>query len=626
MMLYVSHMSLIDGLSQKPDDDVSDRARQYGYTACFAGIPITLFSIIIIDALGQHSVYVWACGLIGIVTLTVVGIFCYLNIAVKRALEVGLLLTYVNVWTLGTWETIVGDFKQHQLALMLFIPLIIVSLMKNRMIFMLIPAQFGLVFFSSTQYAQRYFSDEFSDQNITILGVLFAAMSCVVFFMSAVTARIRDKNDEKFLRVIEEKRLLSMTDHLTGLINRRALTDEIERTWAKGQRFTLAFLDLDRFKSINDQFGHAAGDELLCELANRLSASPDIELAARIGGDEFAFILSENRTGEEANHAIERIHTAITADVVFEGQSLAYGTSIGYAEALTDVDCLTLILPAAEIAMRRAKLTHAGWARYNVREDDATMATAALEIAFKQALHSGNIRAALQPIGCASTHAIKGYELLSRWVDSGLPNDPRPDQFIPIAEKLGLLNDLLWATLEEVLQNMDLRSTFLSVNISPAQIIEKDFVWKLRKCLRDHNFPPQNLVLEITEEVAFRNVDQNIAVLTEARRHGITVALDDFGKGYSSLSIVEKLPLDKIKIDRSLVLESDQNSRMDSILDIALQMAHKLGLQSCVEGVETESVATRVGELGATEIQGYWLGKPELIMYVATPEHVAQRA
>lgn len=619
-------MGMVDGLIQDSDNEVSDRARQYGYTACFAGIPITLFSIAIIDALGQHSVYVWACGLIGIVTLTIVGIFCYLNIAVKRALEVGLLLTYVNVWTLGTWESIAGDFKQHQLALMLFIPLIIVSLMKNRMIFILIPAQFGLVFFSTTQYAHRYFSDEFTDQNITILGVLFAAMSCVVFFMSAITARIRDKNDEKFLRLIEEKRVLSITDHLTGLINRRALTDEIEKAWEEGKGFTLAFLDLDRFKSINDQYGHAAGDALLCELAERLSNSPDISLASRIGGDEFAFILSDNLTGEEANRAIERIHSSITADVAFERNSLAYGTSIGYVEALADVDCVSLVLPAAEIAMRRAKLTQVGWARYDLRQDDATMGTAALELAFKKALFSGNIRAALQPIGCAHSHDIKGYELLSRWVESGLENDPRPDQFIPIAEKLGLLNDLLWITLEEALDRADLRSKFLSVNVSPAQIIGTDFVAKLRKCLRKHGYPPQNLVLEITEEVAFRNVDQNVGVLEEARRHGITVALDDFGKGYSSLSIVEKLPLDKIKIDRSLVLDADHNSRMDSILDIALQMAHKLGLESCVEGVERESVAKRVAELGATEIQGYWLGKPELIAEQAYPERIAKRA
>lgn len=599
--------------AQESKSEVGDRHRQYGYTACFAGIPITLFSIAIIDALGQHSIYVWVCGLIGILTLSVVGVCCYLNFAVQRVLSIGLLATYINVWGLGTWETIAGDFQQHQLALMLFIPLIIVSLMKNRMIFMLIPAQFGLVYFSSTQYAHRFFSDEFTDQNIMILGVLFASMSCVVFFMSAVTARIRDKNDDKFLSVIEEKRLLSMTDHLTGLINRRALAGAIKETWKNGSPFTLAFMDLDRFKSINDQFGHAAGDALLCEIAARLSKSAEIQYAARIGGDEFAFVLNGNLNTDDADRAIERVHTSITADIVFEGNALAFGTSIGYVEAVRDVDCSSLLLPAAEISMRRAKLTKAGWTRYDVQADDATMATSALEVAFKRALETGRIRAALQPIGCAQSHEIKGYELLSRWVDSGLPNDPRPDQFIPIAERLGLLNALLWKTLEETLSNVDLRSKFLSINISPAQIVASDFIWKLRKCLRDHGFPAKNLVLEITEEVAFRNVDRNVLVLEEARRHGIAVALDDFGKGYSSLSIVEKLPLDKLKIDRSLVLESDRNQRIESILDIALQMAHKLGLESCVEGVEHAGVAKRVAELGATEIQGYWLGKPELV-------------
>lgn len=608
---------------QESDGDVSDRHRQYGYTACFAGIPITLFSIAIIDALGQHSVYVWVCGSIGILTLSVVGVCCYLNFAVQRVLSIGLLATYVNVWGLGTWETIAGDFQQHQLALMLFIPLIIVSLMKNRMILMLIPAQFGLVLYSSTEYAHRFFSDEFSDQNILILGVLFASMSCVVFFMAAVTARIRDKNDQKFLRVIEEKRLLSMTDHLTGLINRRALAGALKKTWEDGNSFTLAFMDLDRFKSINDQFGHAAGDALLCEIAVRLSTSDEIQYAARIGGDEFAFVLNESLTADEADRAIERVHFSITEDVVFEGNALAFGTSIGYVQAITDVASSSLLLPAAEISMRRAKLTKVGWARYDVQADDATMATAALEVDFRRALETGRIRAALQPIGCAHSHEIKGFELLSRWVDSGLPNDPRPDQFIPIAERLGLLNELLWKTLEETLSNVDLRSKFLSINVSPAQIVASDFVWKLRKYLREHNFPAKNLVLEITEEVAFRNVDRNVMVLNEARRHGITVALDDFGKGYSSLSIVEKLPLDKIKIDRSLVLESNRNKRMESILDIALQMAHKLGLESCVEGVEHADVAMRVAELGATEIQGYWLGKPELVSDELVLEDVA---
>jgi len=608
---------------QDSQGDVDDRQRLYGYTACFAGIPITIFSIAIIDALGQQSIYVWLCGLIGIATLTIVGICCYLNFAVNRVLSAALLATYVNVWGLGCWEIIAGDFKQHQLALMLFIPLIIVSLMKNRMIFMLIPAQFGLVYFAATQYAHRYFSDEFTDQNITILGILFAAMSCVVFFMSAITARIRDNNDQKFLRVIEEKRLLSMTDHLTGLINRRALADAIEETWQRGNKFTLAFMDLDRFKAINDQFGHAAGDALLCEIAARLSSAEDVKFAARIGGDEFALVLNEDVIGAEADRAIERLHASITEDIAHEGQALPFGTSIGYAEAVSDVACSSLLLPAAEISMRRAKLTKVGWARYDVKEDDATMATAALESAFKRALESGRIRAALQPIACAQSHDIKGYELLSRWVNSGLPTDPRPDQFIPIAEKLGLLNKLLWVTLEQALSSMDFRGKFLSINISPAQIVATDFIWKLRKCLNDHNFPANKLVLEITEEVAFRNVDQNVMVLKEARRHGMTVALDDFGKGYSSLSIVEKLPLDKLKIDRSLVLESDRNARMESILDIALQMARKLGLESCVEGVEREAVAERVAELGATEIQGYWLGKPELVSATPDLENVA---
>lgn len=598
-----------------PNDDggLNDRPRLYGYTVCFVGAPILLVTIFSIWQLGDASFYLLISGGIALATLLMIGLSSYFNFAVKKMLTAALLITFANVWGIGCWEMLAGDHKQHHLAVLLFIPALVVSLMQHKIVFLLMPIQFGLVYFLSTEYAGKYFSAEFTEADIVIMGAMFAIMSTVSFSMAAITARIRDKNDEKFLSVIEEKKKLSMTDALTGLKNRRAFMEMLENDREQNTHRVLAFVDLDRFKPINDQFGHAAGDDLLSEIAARLSAAPDVAYAARIGGDEFAFVLQRSAVGTDADQTIGRIHRLLTKDIETEAGSLSVGASIGYVDAEDDIDSPDLLLPAAEIAMRRAKQNRSGWTRFDHQVDDATMATAALETAFKKALQRGHIRAALQPIGCARSHMIIGHELLARWVDPEYDQQPRPDQFIPIAEKLGLLNDLLWVTLGEAIKSPEALTGMLSLNVSPAQITATDFISRLVDLLEQSNFPPDRIVLEITEEVAFRNVEQNIEVLNEARRLGMTVALDDFGTGFSSLFIVEKLPLDKLKIDRSLVSELSQNAKSRTILEIALQMASKLGMVSCVEGIEDARTATLVARLGAKEIQGFWLGKPDLV-------------
>ena len=151
------------------------------------------------------------------------------------------------------------------------------------------------------------------------------------------------------------------------------------------------------------------------------------------------------------------------------------------------------------------------------------------------------------------TQEIVGYELLSRWTNSGFEQDPGPDQFVPVAEKLGLLNELLWVTLEEALPRLDLRTRKLSVNVSPGQLASTDFLVRLMSILNRHQVLPSAMTLEVTEQIAFRNLARNVEVLEQARALGLSIALDDFGTGYASLSIVDALPLDKVKIDRSFL-------------------------------------------------------------------------
>lgn len=471
---------------------------------------------------------------------------------------------------------------------------------------------FGLTAFIFLTAAWFGFSNHASAY-LVFNSIAFAFAAFGVGFSTAGYAYTNARAARKLKQQKEEIQALAYRDPLTGLKNLRALDETIAASLKEGDVFTLAFMDLDRFKPINDQYGHSAGDALLIAIAERLMDSSFVSYAARIGGDEFAFVLKSRFVDDAADDAIKEIHAAITEFVIHEHVRLLPGVSIGYAENSSDLNSVSLLVVAAESAMRRAKQNKIGWRQYDQDIDNASLESGAIELAFRSALDEGHIRAALQPIVCARTRDIKGFELLSRWTDSNLPKDPGPDQFIPIAERLGLLNELLWNTLRETLCSSEIGDKTLSINVSPAQLLATDFLPKLIQTLREGRFDPSKLTLEVTEDVAFRNLDKNVKVLQQARRHGISIALDDFGCGYSSLSIVEKLPLDKIKIDRSLVMECDRNERRESLLEIAIQMAHKLGLESCVEGVETVHVAEKAETLGAGELQGFLFGKPKLI-------------
>ncbi len=606
-------MSVLKKYSPAKGQDEDDRWRQYGLTSFFIGLPILAFIVLTIVLLGEASHYLSITVSLALLTLCAVGLSCFFNWHVRNVLLGALLALYVNMWSVACWEILAGDIKQHLLPVMLFTPLVVALLMNHRMIFTLIPVQFYLIYLSTKAYATHFFSSEFSPHNIEILGIMFAILSTITFFMVALTAYIRDKNDEKFRRAIAEKKALALTDDLTGLSNRRAFFEYLENELKQSDMTVLAYIDLVRFKPINDQYGHAAGDALLQEISRRLMAESGVKFTARLGGDEFALILDENMSEEQIDQLIQKIHKEITSDFNIETRILNVGASIGYATAPQDIRNFALLLPAAEIAMRRAKRNGDGWVRYNDRFDDALMGTSTMEIAFKKAITTGKIRAAIQPITDARTLEVTGYELLSRWVDSGLKYDPSPEQFIPVAEKLGLLNKLLWLTLDQVLSQTKIDLKKLSINVSPAQIVAADFIENLITILNTYGFSPKNITLEITEQVAFRNLDQNIKVLEKARRLGMSVALDDFGTGYSSLLVVDRLPLDKIKIDQSLVKNMNINSRTTAIITTAIQMARQLQLSCCVEGVESQGIAAKITQLGVDELQGHYFGKPRLV-------------
>jgi len=409
-------------------------------------------------------------------------------------------------------------------------------------------------------------------------------------------------------------KLLANTDELTSLPNRRAFFQLTQNLFSTQKSLFVAYVDLVKFKPINDQFGHHAGDALLQEVSSRLCSFPEVEFVARIGGDEFVIVSEFGGSSDAAERLVAGIHKKIISEFNFEGKFIEAGASIGFAQSPEDVSDNSQLLFASEKAMRRAKAESKNWLRYDPSIDNLAVSTTQIENAFKGALTHGNIRAAIQPFANAHSFEIEGYELLSRWVDSGFEyGDPTPDQFIPIAENLGLLNELLWKTLNQALSHPKIRNKYLSVNISPSQILTRGFLDVLSVILTSHDFPRENLIIEITEKVALRNLKESIQVLQQARDMGVKIALDDFGTGYSSLSIISKLPLDKIKIDQSLLKPNEDINKEDILLKTAIEMANQLDLECCVEGVESKLSAIKVAKLGAQEIQGYFIGRPEII-------------
>lgn len=535
------------------------------------------------------------------------------NYHVKPMLFAGLLTIFAIYWISAFYEALHGQSVPFDLPLVLFIPLLIVLILDYRIQFALMPVQAACVYVYVSQFVSIQIGDEWSRPDHLAFSLMLAAVSGFSFMGLGVVAWARAMADKRLRALIIEKEELAATDGLTGLMNRRAFMETLRRNWSEVSTIGIAFIDLDHFKPLNDQFGHAVGDKILETIARRMEDVPAVSAAARLGGDEFAVLFNSEADGQVIDHSIDYLHAKITADIRSEAGLISIGASIGYAECDPLKQTLTGLLKSADTAMRRAKSGRMGWAVFNPRIDGAALASSQLELELKTALKEGQIKAAIQPIGDAKSREIVAYELLARWTDSAFEPDPSPKDFIPIAEKLGLLNEMLWVTLDEALAHLRLDTQRLAINVSPAQLIASDFLEMLVSVLDRHQVSPTSITIEITEEVAFRNVDRNIAILQQAREMGIEIALDDFGTGYSSLSMLDTLPLDKLKIDQSFVRKSDKSEQSKRILLAAIRLARQLGLVSCVEGIETQEFAARVAVLGADHIQGYWLGRPELV-------------
>ena len=538
---------------------------------------------------------------------------------IRSVMNGGLAALFLCYWAHVFVEVQSGDINVTTLIYPLFIPVFIAIGLDYRLQLTLAPVQAVFIWFCTVAFTEAYplggpgLSDE------RMLAGSLAAFSAILLVLLAMVQISRQRTDQRLVQVITEKEHLATTDPLTGLLNRRAFLAALKTAADETGEVTAVFIDLNNFKPLNDQYGHAAGDAVLRAIAARLERSDAIAVAARPGGDEFAAIAAPCRNAAEMDAALAGLYAELVCDVAWNGRLIHVGASMGYAHKGRDDKSLTACLSEADTAMRRVKAAGGGYARFAPEVDGEAIETELMQVTFPRALASGLIRPALQPIADAGTMEIVGHELLARWTGLAQADinsrQPGPEEFIPVAEKLGLLNELLWTTLDTTLSNWKSEPKALSVNISPGQLQTTDFIPTLRRVLDKHRFPANGVTLEITERVALRNLEANVGMLQRARKAGLSIALDDFGTGYSSLSMLTRLPLDKLKIDRSLTLAAAtaEDAPENALLRGALRLARDLGLVTCVEGISSETLAEKMRKLGADQMQGYWIGQPRLV-------------
>ena len=431
---------------------------------------------------------------------------------------------------------------------------------------------------------------------------------------------------ERISRALQESkehfRHAAFHDALTGLPNRALLTDHLKLAIERARRradhlFAVLFLDLDRFKNINDSLGHTIGDQLLIAIARRVEGClRPMDTVARLGGDEFAILLDGLEDFNVAIHVAERVQNELMQPFNLNGHEVYTTASIGIALSTTGYDHPDNILRDADIAMYRAKDN--GKARYELF--DTLMHTRAvallkLENDLRRAIERQEFRVFYQPIVLLETDQIAGFEALVRWEhpERGLVS---PDEFISLSEETGLITEIgQWVLHEACRQTRQWqialqRPLMVSVNLSGKQFVQANLIDQIKHILHDTDFDPRWLRLEITESVVMENAEAAASMLLQLRDLGAHLSIDDFGTGYSSLSYLHRFPVTTLKIDRSFITRMGEGDENSEIVRTIMTLASNLGMEVVAEGIETEEQLAQLRALKCEYGQGYLFSHP----------------
>jgi diguanylate cyclase (GGDEF)-like protein len=423
----------------------------------------------------------------------------------------------------------------------------------------------------------------------------------------------RDATNRQLLGELERQALF---DTLTGLPNRTLLQDRLRQTILNADRQSLGFafilLDLDRFKDINDTFGHHVGDILLRQVGPQLGeVLRESDTVSRFGGDEFALLLPTATDAAGAIQAADKVLGALQRPFVADGLSLQIEASLGIAMYPAHGADASALIQHADAAMYQAKRSKSGYAMYSVGEEEASRDRLLLLGEFRDAIQRAQLWLYYQPAVDPSTKRIIGMEALVRWQHPRLGLLPAAS-FIPFAEQTGLIRPLgEWVLRTAAAQSAHWTrvgiDTPISVNLSARDLPDLELPERIAQLLEAADVRPSRLRLEITESVVMSDPARSLEILGRLRDMGIDLSIDDFGTGYSSLSYLRRLPVAEIKIDRSFVTDMLSDPGAAAIVRSTIDLGHNLGLRVIAEGVESEEVAAQLGSLGCDGIQGYYV-------------------
>lgn len=403
------------------------------------------------------------------------------------------------------------------------------------------------------------------------------------------------------------------TDSLTGLTNRFWLRASLEQMLARQQALALMAIDLDRFKAVNDQHGHSTGDEVLQQIAQRLSGYLAVQgMVARLGGDEFAVVLSTPEGIEDALSIGRRIVHLLHEPLHLQGRRLSVGGSVGLTISTGNAHTLDELMVQADIALYAAKDAGRGQCvAYTPELGAMNQRRAQIEEGLRHAMHRKELQLYWQPKVDLQSWKIVGAETLMRWQHPTL-GWISPGEFIPIAEQSGMITALgSWALLEACrLHASALAGLKVSVNVSSMQLQDESFVTLLQEALAEFQVQPGQMELELTESIFLDHADSAIAMLHRIKNTGVKLAMDDFGTGYSSLSYLRSFPFDTLKIDRAFVIELVEKKDAEAVVRMIVGLAQTLGMRTVCEGVETEAQLSAIRRAGCDEVQGYLVAKP----------------
>jgi diguanylate cyclase (GGDEF)-like protein/PAS domain S-box-containing protein len=422
-------------------------------------------------------------------------------------------------------------------------------------------------------------------------------------------------------------------DPLTGLPNRVLFMDHLSATvqdslTRPGNHYAVLFIDLDRFKVVNDSLGHLVGDELLVTVARRLESclrrtdviahASDRCTVSRFGGDEFVILLKGMAAANNASLVADRLLEVLAQPLTLHGHEVSVSGSIGIAVGHAGHESADELLRDADTAMYQAK-THgkSRWSLFDQSMRKQALERLELEADLLKGIERGEFRVHYQPIVEMPSRRIKGFEALLRWMHPvrGLVS---PVEFIPIAEEIGFIVDLGAWVLEQAcrqtrqwqLQYPEHASLFISVNVSTKQFALPSLVDHVKECLRSTGLSGRNLKLEITESALMTDTEEAARRLEQLRDLGVTISLDDFGTGYSSLSYLQSFKIDTLKIDRSFVAQLGESEESDEIVRTIINLAHNLGMEVTAEGIERINQHSQLNDMTCESGQGYHYSRP----------------